>query len=136
MRFPWLPRSATTKAVPATSESLSSRASEGAPGLRARMRMEARRPRSAIVAVPALVAVSCRSDGREPKAAPLPRADQVHVATARRLVAADAGGRRREVVAIPPATLTNPWLVSPRVQGFQPAPLAGAHQWAAVWLSP
>ena len=67
--------------------------------------------------------------------------DQVHVApsvaTARRLAAelmqvvvAD------EVVAIPLATLTNPWLVSPRVQGFRPAPLAGDQQWATVWLSP
>lgn len=41
-----------------------------------------------------------------------------------------------EVVAVPLATLTSPWLVSPRVHGFQPAPLPGAQQWAAVWLSP
>lgn len=40
-----------------------------------------------------------------------------------------------EVVVLPLATLANPWLVSPRVQGFVPAPLAGAQQWAAVWLS-
>ena len=41
-----------------------------------------------------------------------------------------------EVVAIPLASLTNPWLVSSRVQGFQPAPVAGAQQWSSVWLSP
>ena len=63
--------------------------------------------------------------------------DEVHVATARRLAAELMQVViAEEVVAIALATLTNPWLVSPRVQGLQPAPLAGAQQWAAVWLSP
>ncbi len=41
-----------------------------------------------------------------------------------------------EVVAIPLATLAHPWLVSSRVQAFQPAAVAGAQQWDSVWLSP
>lgn len=66
--------------------------------------------------------------------------DQVHqspsIDTARRLAAelmevviAD------EVVAVPLATLPIPWLVSPRVQGFDPAGVAGFQTWDEVWLS-
>lgn len=66
--------------------------------------------------------------------------DQVHVArspeSARRLaaelvqvVATD------EVVALPLATLANVWLVSPRVEQFAPAAVAGAPDWQSVFLS-
>lgn len=66
--------------------------------------------------------------------------DQVHVArspeSARRLaaelvqvVATD------EVVALPLATLSNVWLVSPRVEQFAPATVAGAQDWQSVFLS-
>ncbi len=40
-----------------------------------------------------------------------------------------------EVVAVPLAVLPNPWLVSSRVQGFEPAGLAGAQRWESVYLS-
>lgn len=40
-----------------------------------------------------------------------------------------------EVVALPLATLSNPWLVSSRVQGFEPAASAGAQRWVSVFLS-
>ncbi len=40
-----------------------------------------------------------------------------------------------EVVALPLASLANPWLVSSRVQGFEPAGLAGAQRWDSVFLS-
>ena len=67
--------------------------------------------------------------------------DQVHVApslAAARRVAADFMQVVivDEVVAIPLTTLTNPWLASSRVQAFQPAAVAGAQQWASVYLSP
>ena len=67
--------------------------------------------------------------------------DQVHLAPslgAARRVAAELMQVvvADEVVAIPLTTLTNPWLVSSQVQGFQPAAVAGAQQWASVYLSP
>lgn len=67
--------------------------------------------------------------------------DQVHVApspAAARRVAAELMRvvTVDEVVAIPLTTLTNPWLVSSRVQAFQPAAVAGAQLWASVYLSP
>lgn len=40
-----------------------------------------------------------------------------------------------EVVALPLIVLPNPWLVSSRVQGFEPAGLAGAQRWDGVYLS-
>ncbi len=66
--------------------------------------------------------------------------DQVHVApsldSARR-VAAELMQvvMAEEVVAVPLAVLPNPWLVSSRVQGFEPAGLAGAQRWKSVYLS-
>jgi len=67
--------------------------------------------------------------------------DQVHVApslAAARRVAAEFMQVvvADEAVAIPLATVSNPWLVSSQVQGFQPAAVAGAQQWVSVWLSP
>jgi hypothetical protein len=38
-------------------------------------------------------------------------------------------------VAVPLASLRSAWLVSPRVQGFDPAPLPGAQRWERVYLS-
>lgn len=41
-----------------------------------------------------------------------------------------------EVVAIALAAVASPWLVSPRVEGFHPAGVAGFQTWRDVWLSP
>ncbi len=40
-----------------------------------------------------------------------------------------------EVVALPLVALGNPWLVSSRVQGFDPAELAGSQRWESVYLT-
>lgn len=40
-----------------------------------------------------------------------------------------------EVVAIPLASLPNVWLLSPRVQGFEPSSVLGAQRWEHVWLT-
>lgn len=50
-------------------------------------------------------------------------AELMHVVTAER------------VVAVPLATLRSVWLVSPRLQGFDPSPLPGAQRWDGVSLS-
>lgn len=41
-----------------------------------------------------------------------------------------------EVVAVPLAALPDAWLLSPRVQGFEPAPTRGGQRWDEVWLAP
>lgn len=40
-----------------------------------------------------------------------------------------------EVVAVPLTTLPNIWLLSPSVQGFEPAIVRGAQRWEQVWLT-
>lgn len=40
-----------------------------------------------------------------------------------------------EMVAIPLASLSNPWLVSSQVQGFDPAGVAGTQRWDSVFLA-
>jgi ABC-type transport system substrate-binding protein len=40
-----------------------------------------------------------------------------------------------QVVAVPLSTLPSVWLLSRRVQGFDPAPLPGTQRWEHVWLS-
>lgn len=66
--------------------------------------------------------------------------DQVHAApsieSARR-AAADLMqvALAKEVVALPLATLSNVWLLSPQVEGFEPAALGGAQQWQRVFRS-
>lgn len=40
-----------------------------------------------------------------------------------------------EAVAIPLASLPNLWLLSPRVQGFEPSDVLGAQRWDQVWLT-
>ncbi|MGH9149343.1 MAG: ABC transporter substrate-binding protein, partial [Acidimicrobiales bacterium] len=39
------------------------------------------------------------------------------------------------ILAIPLAGLRSAWVVSPRVRGFDPAPLGGDQRWDAVWLA-
>ena len=41
-----------------------------------------------------------------------------------------------EVVAVPLIALPDVWLLSPRVQGFEPAPTRGGQRWDHVWLTP
>lgn len=40
-----------------------------------------------------------------------------------------------EVVAVPLVALPHVWALSPRVEGFEPAPTAGTQRWDGVWLS-
>ncbi|MEX0658558.1 MAG: ABC transporter substrate-binding protein [Egibacteraceae bacterium] len=40
-----------------------------------------------------------------------------------------------EVVAIPLGSLPNVWLLSPRVQGFEPSAVLGTQRWEHVWLT-
>lgn len=42
---------------------------------------------------------------------------------------------RDEMVAVPLATLSNVWLVSSRVEAFEPAAVSGAQEWRRVFLS-
>ncbi|MEX2289563.1 MAG: ABC transporter substrate-binding protein [Mycobacteriales bacterium] len=66
--------------------------------------------------------------------------DQVHTAgspeTARRLAAEFIQvAVAEEVVALPLATLPNAWLVSPRLEQFEPSAVGGAQRWHGVFLS-